>query len=87
MGYGLDGRGSVPDRGKIFLLFIASRPALKPTQTPKQWVQGALSSRVKQQEVKMKSHLHIVLRSRMVELYLHSSTRLHGVMLNYLSMV
>jgi hypothetical protein len=33
--YGLDGRG------KIFLSSTASRPALGPTQLPKQWVLGA----------------------------------------------
>jgi hypothetical protein len=37
-GYGLDGRVSIPGRGKIFLFSIASRPALGPTQPPIQWV-------------------------------------------------
>jgi hypothetical protein len=32
MGYGLDGRGSVPDRGKKFLFSKASRLDLRPTQ-------------------------------------------------------
>jgi hypothetical protein len=50
MGYGLDGRSSISDRGKIFLLCITSIPALRPTQTPKQQVPGAISSEVKQQE-------------------------------------
>jgi hypothetical protein len=35
-------------QGKIFL-FTVSRPALRPTQPPIQWVQGALSRKVKQQ--------------------------------------
>jgi hypothetical protein len=34
---------------KNFLFSTASRPALGPTQPPIQWVQGALSSGVKQQ--------------------------------------
>jgi hypothetical protein len=48
-GYGLDGRGSIPGRDKIFLFSIASRPALGPTQRPIQWVPGALSPGKKQQ--------------------------------------
>jgi hypothetical protein len=37
-GYGLDGRGL-----EIFLFDTMSRPALRPTQPPIQWVLGALS--------------------------------------------
>jgi hypothetical protein len=40
-GYRLDGRGSIPDRGKIFLFSTAFRPPLRPTQPPIQWVPGA----------------------------------------------
>jgi hypothetical protein len=37
--YGLDDRGSIPDRGRgIFLLAPAFRPALVPTQPPVQWM-------------------------------------------------
>jgi hypothetical protein len=39
-GYGLDGRGSIPGRGKIFPFCITSRPAMGPTQPPIQWVPG-----------------------------------------------
>jgi hypothetical protein len=35
--------------------------------------------------VKLTTHLHQKQRSRMVEMYLHSSIRLHGVVVNYLS--
>jgi hypothetical protein len=35
--------------------------------------------------MKLTTHLHPLPRSRMVELYLHSSIRLHAVVLNYLS--
>jgi hypothetical protein len=45
-GYGLDGRGSIPGRDKMFLFPIAPR-ALGPTQFPIQWVPGALSSGIK----------------------------------------
>jgi hypothetical protein len=34
---------------------------------------------------KLLNHLHLVLRLRMVDLYLHSSIRLHGAVLNYVS--
>jgi hypothetical protein len=49
MGYGLDGRGLIPTRGKIFLLSIATRPALGPSQPSIQLVLGVLSLRVKWQ--------------------------------------
>jgi hypothetical protein len=47
MGYGLDCRGSVPGRVKIFLFYTASRPALGPTQPPIQCVLWALTPGVK----------------------------------------
>jgi hypothetical protein len=49
-GYGLDDRMIGVDSRRelgIFLLVIASRPALGPTQPPIQWVLGALSLGVK----------------------------------------
>jgi hypothetical protein len=45
--YGLEGRGSIPIRGKRFFSTPASRPALGPTQPPSHWVLGALSPGVK----------------------------------------
>jgi hypothetical protein len=49
LGYGLDGRGSIPGRGSdgIFLFTTASRPALGPTQLPFQWVPTALTPSIK----------------------------------------
>jgi hypothetical protein len=41
--YGLDDRGSIPGRGKIFPFSTASRPALGPIQYPPQWVTGSIS--------------------------------------------
>jgi hypothetical protein len=35
--------------------------------------------------VKLTTHLHVESRGRMVELHLHCTTRLHGVVLNWLS--
>jgi hypothetical protein len=45
-GYELDGRGSIPGRGK-YIFSIASRPLLRPIHPPIQWVPGDLSSGVK----------------------------------------
>jgi hypothetical protein len=47
LGYGMDDRGSRRGLG-IFLFTTASRTALGPTQSPTQWVPGALSLCVKQ---------------------------------------
>jgi len=47
---GLDDRGSIPGKGndEIILLFAtASRPALRQTQPPIQWVPGAFTQGVK----------------------------------------
>jgi hypothetical protein len=38
MGYRMDGRGSIPSEGKIFLFSVTSRLALGPTQPSIQWV-------------------------------------------------
>jgi hypothetical protein len=78
MGYGLDGLGSAPRKGKIFFFSTASRPALGPTWSPIQWVPGLSFP----QDMKMTSHLIIMLRSRRAELYLHHTIDLHGIMLN-----
>jgi hypothetical protein len=46
--YGLDGRGFESRQGLgIFLFTTASRPVLRPTQPPIQWVPGAISLGVK----------------------------------------
>jgi hypothetical protein len=48
-GYGLDGRGSIPGKGQIFLFSTASIPVLGPVQPAIQWVPGPLSPEVKRQ--------------------------------------
>jgi hypothetical protein len=42
MGYGLDGRSSIPGRDNRFLSTAVSRPTLGITQPHIQWVSGAL---------------------------------------------
>jgi hypothetical protein len=57
-GYGLDGRLSIPGRGKRFsLCSTASRPALEPTQPAIQCVPGALSPELKRPG-READHLH-----------------------------
>jgi hypothetical protein len=46
-GDGLDGQGSIPGKGKIFIFSTASKSALGPTQPPLQWVPGAIFPGVK----------------------------------------
>jgi hypothetical protein len=36
----LDGRGSIPGRGKFCIFFVASIPVLGLTQPPIQWAEG-----------------------------------------------
>jgi hypothetical protein len=74
--------GFVPRRGQeIFLFYIASRPALGPTQLHIQWVLGALSPGIKRQR-RQADHPYLVPRSRIVKLYLHSAICVHGTVLN-----
>jgi hypothetical protein len=69
-GYGLDGRSLNPGRGKICLLSIPPKPALRPFQALIQWLPVALSPEVKRSGREA--------RSRIVELYLHFSIHIHG---------
>jgi hypothetical protein len=65
------GRSSDPGKGRNFHFSVAFRPSLGSTQPPIQWVPG----------VKPTTHLRLVPKS--VDLYIRSSSRLHGVVLNY----
>jgi hypothetical protein len=66
---------------EISRCFIASRPALGPTQPPIQWVPEDVSLGVKRQG-READHSPLMPRLRMVELYLHCPIRLYGVTLN-----
>jgi hypothetical protein len=67
----MDGRGSIPGRSKEFLSIPQSTDRLKPTlgTHPAFYTvsTGGCFPRVK-----LTTHLHLVSRPRMVELYLHS---------------
>jgi hypothetical protein len=67
----------------IFLFTTMSRMTLGPTQSPIQWVSGALSLGVKQLgcEVHHSPPCSAEVKE-WVELYLHSPIRLHGMVLS-----
>jgi hypothetical protein len=88
-GYRLDSRGSIPGGGggaRHFFLFHSvqtgsrAHPASNPMGT-----QRFFSWRQSGRGVKLTTHLYPVPMSRMVERYLHSPIRLHGMMINELS--
>jgi hypothetical protein len=64
-GYEPDNRGSVPGRDKrIFPLTSVSKPALRSTQPPVQWVPGVLSPGVNRgRGVTLTTHPPLVPRS------------------------
>jgi hypothetical protein len=69
-------------RQRMFPLTSVSRPALRPTQPPVQWVPGALSLGGKEQPGRDADHSpHLMPKSRMSKGYIPGSTpwRLHGV--------
>jgi hypothetical protein len=72
-------------RNVTFLSFATSRPVLGPIQPPIHWITGALHPGVKWHSVKLTTHLHLVPRSRMMELHLHSPTYPNGIELNYIT--
>jgi hypothetical protein len=65
-----------------FLFPTASSPTWGPTQPHIQWIPAALSLGVKWLDVKLTTDLHIMARSKKLELYLHSPICLHGIVLN-----
>jgi hypothetical protein len=52
------------------------------TQPPVQWVPWVVRPGYTSRSMKLTIHLHLLPRLRMVELYLHSPIRFHGMMLN-----
>lgn len=72
--------GFVCGQCDIFLFSTKSRPALFPTHPPFQWVPVALSSGQDGSSVKLTTRFFLVSKSRKMELYLHSYTCLHGLL-------
>jgi hypothetical protein len=67
----------------IFLFDTMSRPALRPTQPPIQWVLGAPSLEVKRPGGEAdRSPPSSAEVKECAELYLHSPIQLHGVVLS-----
>jgi hypothetical protein len=62
-----------------FMFSTASKPALGSTQPLVQRI-----SKLRGRGVKPTTHLHLVPKSRILELYVQSTTRLHGVVLKYI---
>jgi hypothetical protein len=75
--YGLDKHDSIPgSKKRIFFLVTASRPALKPTQPPIQWVIGVKHS----WGMTMTTHPHLVLTLRTSRSHTTSPPKcLHGM--------
>jgi hypothetical protein len=76
-GYRLEGRRSSPGRDNIFLFSTTPRPDLGPTQLLIHWVPGTITTGLNRLRCDVAHHL--VLRSRMVELYPYSDIECKGV--------
>jgi hypothetical protein len=81
--YGLGGCGSIPDKDKRFF-FTPQRPdrLWGPPSLLSNGYCGLFHWGQSGRGVKLTTNSHLVQRSRMVELYLHFPTRLHGVVIN-----
>jgi hypothetical protein len=76
------GRSSSPGRVKNFLFPKLSRPALKSTQPPIQWVPGALSLGVKRPGREVDHSPPTSAEVKKMWIYTSTPVRLHGVVLN-----
>jgi hypothetical protein len=85
MGYELESWGSIPGRGKRFSLLHSVQTGSGIHPASYSMGTGALSPGIKWPGMELTTHPHLVLKLRIVELYLHSLTCLHGIVLNYLS--
>jgi hypothetical protein len=74
-GYGPDGQDA------RFYLVNSVHTDPGATQAPILWVPGTVSQVMKRQGLKLTTHLRLMPRSGRVELYLHCSTYVHGIVL------
>jgi hypothetical protein len=82
MGYGLDGPVSIPGRAKFSLLHgVQTDSGANPITSYPMGIGGDFPRGYSGQDPKLTTHFHLVPRSRMVELYLHSPICLHGIVL------
>jgi hypothetical protein len=82
VGYRLDGLGLIPSKGNGFSL-QSIHIGSGATQPPVQWELGTLSPGGRSGwSMKMTTHHHLMLMSRLMELHLHSNICLYGVVLN-----
>jgi hypothetical protein len=84
MGYWLYDHGSILCKGKI--LFSSPQRSDRFWSPPSLLSNGyrGLSPRgLSGRDVKLTIHLHLIPRSKIVELYLHSPKYLYGIVLNY----
>jgi hypothetical protein len=81
-GYGLEDWCSIAGREKNFLFSTTSRPNLGSIQPTIHWVLAVIFPGVRDQGVKLTTHLHLMSRARILELYLYFNICLHVVVLN-----
>jgi hypothetical protein len=79
-GYNLEVQGSMPGKGKKFFSTLQHPDRLcGPLTFLSKGYWGLFPKGETGRSVKLTTHLHLVPRSRLVELYFHSPIRLHGV--------
>jgi hypothetical protein len=80
-GYGLESRGSVPGASFFFLHSVQTVSGAHQDSYPMDtW--GDFLGGLSEWGLKLTTRLHLVSKSRMVELYFHSSIRLHAILFN-----
>jgi hypothetical protein len=84
LGYRLGNQGALVQflTGQDIFFFVVSILAVGSTRPHIQWVPRAVYEGLKWQGCEADTHLHLLPKLRMMELYLHSLISLHSVVLN-----